>query len=96
MPEETALFDMISEHLCEGRGFLESEHTLRHFKELWSPRLFLRQTPDALWDGSEAAILNRCNEQVKVNLTRYQPPEWPREIIRALDELLARAKRELS
>lgn len=44
---------------------------------------------------SEKAILDRCHEMWQENLKRYEPPAWERDKLKALDDLLARAKREL-
>ena len=57
--EETVPFDLICEQALAGSGFLETEHTLRHCREMWTPQLFLRRITGPDWDGSEAAILAR-------------------------------------
>ena len=46
------------------------------------------------WDGSETALLDTCEEMWRTNLSRWKPPEWPAEVTLALEELLARAKKE--
>ena len=93
--EETVPFEMMCERVLSGGSFIDTDHTAEHFRELWRPELFLRRTPDAEWDGSEAAILDRCHEMAKSNLSRYEPPEWPADVVAALDDVLARAKRDL-
>ena len=76
-------------------NFLESEHTLRHCRELWLSELFRSDSPfEGAWDGSEKAILDRCDELWRERLREYRPPAWPPEQVRALDQLLARARAE--
>jgi trimethylamine--corrinoid protein Co-methyltransferase len=80
----------------QGGSFLESEHTLRHCRELWLSELFRSDSPfEGGWEGTEEAILERCDEMWRERLRQYRPPVWPPEKLRALDDLLARARREL-
>lgn len=89
-------FDALCECVLQGKSFIDSDHTLSNFRRIWQPKLFLRQMPDADWAGSEADILERCNGMVKANLSRYTPPEWPPEVLRGIDRVLDRARRELT
>ena len=89
---ESIPLDTICECVLEGRSFLDTPHTLRHFREMWTPQVFLRRTLGQDWNGSERHILDRCEQMVRANLARYEPPEWPAEALRALDDVLARAK----
>jgi trimethylamine:corrinoid methyltransferase-like protein len=95
--EETLDWEEILD-VCKSRGnFLMSDHTMRHFRELWNTELFRSESPfegKGGWDGSEKAILDACEEKWREALSRWQPPEWPRETMNALDGLLARARRE--
>ncbi|MEI6502117.1 MAG: trimethylamine methyltransferase family protein, partial [Armatimonadota bacterium] len=86
----------MSDTVRAGGNFLGADHTLRNFRSVWSPALFLRQEPGPDWDGSERAILNRCNGQWQENLARYQPPAWDETELRALDDVLLRARAELA
>lgn len=92
---ESIAWERILSVIESGRSFLDDEHTLRHFRELWSSPLFLSDSPGAAWDGSEKAILDRCEQMWRANLARWTPPEWPAETLRAMDALLARAARAL-
>jgi trimethylamine:corrinoid methyltransferase-like protein len=81
---------------AQGGNFLESEHTLRHCRELWLSELFRSDSPfEGAWDGTEKAILDRCDELWRERLKEYRPPVWPKEKMQALDQLLARARAEL-
>lgn len=93
---ETIAWEQLVKAVEEGGSFLESDHTYRHFRELYIPELFRSDDPfSGSWNGSETAILDTCEQMWRANLERWEPPEWPAEIPRALGELLDRAKREL-
>jgi trimethylamine:corrinoid methyltransferase-like protein len=89
--EEALPFEEICEKIRNGEGFLSSDHTLRHFQELWSSRIFL----SSAWEGDEKSILEKCDQLWRENIQRYQSPEWPEEKMRALEDVLTRARREL-
>jgi trimethylamine:corrinoid methyltransferase-like protein len=94
--DETIAWEEILRVVEEKGTFLDSEHTVRHCRELWTSDLFRSDNPFAgPWDGTESAILDACEDTWRSNLRRWEPPEWPPEKIRALDTLLARARREL-
>jgi len=95
--DETLPMAEICEAATSDRDFLASEHTLKHYRELWTSPLFLTENPDpAGWAGDEEAILDKCNQLWRENLNNYEPPQWPEEKTKALDDVLARAKREFS
>ena len=90
-------FAEICETVRNDGHFLTSDHTMRHFRELWSSPLFLTEDPSGgAWAGDEKAILDRCDEMWRENLKNYEPPQWPDEKARAMDDILARAKKEFS
>jgi trimethylamine:corrinoid methyltransferase-like protein len=94
--EESLDWEEVLRITAQGGNFLESEHTLRHCRELWLSELFRSDSPfEGAWDGTEKAILDRCDELWRERLKEYRPPVWPKEKIRALDQLLARARAEL-
>jgi len=74
----------------EGGNFLESEHTLRHCRELWLSELFRSDSPSRAWDGTEKAILDRCDQLWRERL-RSTPSGLARGKAPGLDDLLARA-----
>ncbi|RKY67362.1 MAG: hypothetical protein DRQ02_07475 [Candidatus Latescibacterota bacterium] len=94
--EESLLFEDICEKVKEGGEFLSSDYTLSHFRELWSSKVFLTDEPKAGgWEGDEKSILDRCDQLWRENIKSYQPPEWPEEKMRALEDVLVRAKKGL-
>jgi trimethylamine:corrinoid methyltransferase-like protein len=93
--EERLPFAEICEVVENNKDFLTSDHTLRHCRDLWTSPLFLTASPDCRgWAGDEKAILDKCHEMWRENLKKYEPPRWPDEKIKALDQVLARAKNE--
>jgi len=82
--------------VCETKGnFLMSDHTLKHCRDLWTSPLFCSDDPTTgAWDGSEKAILDKCDEMWRANLEKWEPPAWPNDKLKAMDALVARAKKE--
>ncbi len=89
-------FEEICERIRTRTDFLASDHTLHHFRKLWASKIFLSESPQGggAWDGTEKAILDKCEEMWRANLAQWKPPEWPEEILRAMDALVLRAKKE--
>ena len=93
--DETMDFHEVVGVTEEKEDFLMSAHTMRHFRELWVSDLFRSDDPFAgAWDGTEKAILDKCDQMWRANLEKWQPPEWPEDKTKAMDDLVARAKRE--
>jgi len=94
--ETTLPFKEICEVTRDGKNFLSHEHTLKHFRQLWSSRIFLTENPTAgAWEGDEKSILDKCDELWRENIKNYQPPQWPEGKIKALEDVLEKAKKEL-
>jgi len=94
--DETMDFDEVLQVTRERGNFLTSDHTMRHFHELWLSDCFRSEDPLAGrgWDGTEKAILDTCEDLWRANLEQWQPPAWPDDKRRAIDALIARAKKE--
>ncbi len=94
--EATLLFDEVCEHVDTGETFLTSEHTLDHFRELWTSELFPLSVPEIADDlGDEKRILDSCDERWRANVANWQPPELADDTLRELEGVLARADEEL-
>jgi trimethylamine--corrinoid protein Co-methyltransferase len=93
--DETLPFEEICEAVKSGKDFLSSEHTLKHFREIWSSKIFLTDNPTPAWEGDEKAILDKCDELWRENIKNYKSPQWSEDKIKALDDLLVKAKKEL-
>ena len=90
--DETLDFDEVRDRTENAGNFLTSEHTLRHCRELWNSKIFL-PAASAAWDGSESCTLTRCEQMWRANLEKYTPPRRSEEQLRALDDLVWRARR---
>ena len=94
--DEAIPFQEICERARNGASFLDSEHTLEHFRKLWSSRIFRNTSPvPGGWVGNESSILETCDRIWQNHVEAYSPPAWPADKLKALDMVLARAKREL-
>jgi len=94
--EETMPFDQIYEAVAQGDNFLASEHTVRHFRELWLSELFPSSQPEPLSPGGdEKRILDECEQRWRTNVACWEPPQWPEDTVKALQDVLKRAEQEL-
>jgi trimethylamine--corrinoid protein Co-methyltransferase len=97
--DETCAVDLIDELLfCENRTYLESEHTLAHFRRVgWNPALFDRtycNHTEPAKCGDEQ-LLQRADQQWR-KLVAMQPPlDVDAAFTREVDRIVAAARREL-
>jgi len=95
LDEDQLPFAEICETVAARGDFLASEHTARHCRELWHSRLFRTDSPfHGLWRGDEKSILDDCQWRWQENLRHFQAPSRAEDTTRALEGVLARAKRE--
>jgi len=92
--EATLLSEEIAAHVESEQTFLTSDHTLDHFRELWTSALFPHSLPEA-GTPDEQRILDLCEERWRANAAAWQPPDLPDETLRGLNAVLARAEKEL-
>jgi len=93
--DESLNWDEVLETVTNNGNFLASEHTVRHCRDLWMSDFFRSDDAGAGgWDGSEKAILDVCEEKWRANLERWEPPAFPEDKRRGMDELIERAKKE--
>jgi len=96
---ETLAQDTIDEvGLGIGWTYLESEHTLRNFRDaLWHPTLLDR----GVWQGFEIGqqrereMIDRAHETFLDMLSQYVPPEPDPDKLAAVRKVIERAKKEL-
>jgi len=87
--ENDLAYEEITQAITGGQDFLNSDHTLTNFRKLWNSQIFDFKVSD------EKGILDKCEEVWRENLKHYEPPVWPADKIKALDNLLGKAKKEL-
>ncbi|MCP4640931.1 MAG: hypothetical protein GY851_10880 [bacterium] len=92
--DDTLNLDEVVQVTKERGNFLTSEHTMNHYHELWLCDLFRSDNPFSGqgWDGTEKAILDRCDEMWRANVENWQPPEWPEDKLKAVDAVVENAK----
>ena len=95
--EDTLPFDEICEVVRTDGNFMMSDHTLKRCHDLWNSKVFLTEDPQiGKWAGDEKAILDQCDEMWRENVKKWQPPELDKDKLKAMEGVLARAKKEFS
>ena len=92
LTEDALALDALREVISEDKTFLDHEHTLAHMRKLWRPQVVQWGPPEST---SERTMLERARDLWQDNLTRYQPPDWPEDILRELERVRLAARREL-
>jgi trimethylamine--corrinoid protein Co-methyltransferase len=89
---ETALaVDLIHEIGPDGQ-YIDSKHTLKHFRDRWYPTLIDRQNYDN-WQAQGATTLEeRASARVKEILAEHQPEPLPAEAVKAVNAIVQRAE----
>ena len=88
--DETLALDLIDELGPEG-DYLGADHTLRHYREDWYPKLLDRRGYDA-WQAAGGKTLGmRARERMLTLLDRHQPEPLPAYVQALLDEIVAQA-----
>lgn len=88
--KETLAVDVIDK-VGPGGNFLAEEHTLKHFREIWYPKLINRGNYENwLRDGSKP-LSKVLNEKVKWILKNHKPEPLSDEVKRKIKEILERA-----
>jgi len=97
--DETCAVDLIHDMLfCERRTYLESEHTLAHFREGgWYPRLFDRTYCDHAKPApaGDAGMLGQAEESWRKLVAAQGPTEVDPAFARRLDRVVDAARAEL-
>ena len=96
--EQTLAADLVEQLASDPDGvFLDQEHTLRHWRDqLWMPRLLDRLGDyDAKPADNDAAVLARAEQTWRDALASYVQPDMDADKVRAIDEIVRRAKADL-
>jgi trimethylamine---corrinoid protein Co-methyltransferase len=88
--EETLALDLIDELGPEG-SFMNSEHTLAHFREHWYPSLFERNNYDRWQSAGGKSLGERASERVTSILSRDPIEYLTDDVIDLLKEIRIRA-----
>lgn len=92
--ENLALETILQIGLSNGSSYLETEHTLRHYREsTWQPKLLDRLG----WVGHEHEdeLLGRLQNRVEELIAQYKKPEVDPDTLHRMSEVSERAKNDL-
>jgi trimethylamine--corrinoid protein Co-methyltransferase len=79
-----------------GGNFIEREHTVRHFRrELWFPKLLDRRYYDAWLTDGASSMEDRCRARKDELLKAHEVEPLSGDLSRAVDGIVAAARREL-
>ena len=88
--DETMALDSIREVGPMGE-YVTNAHTLKHFKDVWYPKLLFRGG-DKTWKASEQLTFEqRVTEKTRNLITKHEAKPVPEEIKRQIEEVVVRA-----
>ena len=89
--EETLALDLIARLRDEG-NYLETDHTMAHYRDRWYPDLLGRDTYES-WLGKGGKDLgDRASEFVEQVLTEHQPEPLPDQVRKQLRRIVQEAQ----
>ena len=93
--DETMAIDVIDEVGPAGH-FLSTDHTYRHFKENWFPKLFDRTTYETWRANGELTLAERAAARAREILETHQPEFLPADVQATLNDIVAGAERRVA
>jgi trimethylamine--corrinoid protein Co-methyltransferase len=87
--EETLALDLIHQVGADGH-FLETDHTLNHVHDLWSPALFDRSDYQAWSMGGQHTLQDKANQKVLEIIDNHRAESLPRKVKEKLAAIIAR------
>lgn len=92
--DETLALDLIDEVGPDGQ-FLDTDHTMRHFRERWYPRLIERDNYERWLSRGGKSLTQRAADRVSEILATHKTQPLPANVARAVRGVVDRANREL-
>ncbi len=89
--ERTLALDVIAEAGHDGQ-YLNTRHTLEHFRERWYPQLFERANFDSWSQKGGKSLTERAAHKVEKILAEHKPEPLPSPIKNKLSEIVKKAK----
>jgi len=89
--EEALALDVITELGPEG-NFLNTPHTLKHFRERWYPDLFERTTYESWLSKGGKSLTERAKEKIDSLLAGQKPDPLPGKVKERIREIVQRVK----
>ncbi len=84
---ESLALDVI-QRVGPGGDFLTTEHTLKHFRELWRPTLFNRQRAESWIAAGSKRLGERLKEKTVAMLKEHKPEPLPDSVREEIDYIL--------
>jgi trimethylamine--corrinoid protein Co-methyltransferase len=91
--EEALALDLIHEVGPEGQ-YLDTRHTLTHFRERWYPGLMDRSNYDNWAAQGELTLGQRAAERVEGILVEHKPEPLPEDVAKAVKAIVERAEEQ--
>jgi trimethylamine--corrinoid protein Co-methyltransferase len=88
--EETLALDVIAKAGPHG-NYLDTEHTLKHYKKRWYPDIFERSSYEAWIEGGEKTLAERAADKVEKILSEYKTDPLPAKIKENLQRIVQNA-----
>jgi len=92
--DETLVLDLIDEIGPDGQ-FLDTEHTLAHFRERWYPGVFERGNYDQWQAAGGKSLGERAAERVEEILAEHKPEPLPDDTAQAIKAIIRRAEEQV-
>jgi trimethylamine--corrinoid protein Co-methyltransferase len=89
--EETLALDLIDQVGPDGQ-FLDTDHTMAHFRERWYPRVFERGNYDQWRAKGTSSLGERAVERVNEILSEHKPEPLPRDVAQRIRAIVLRAE----
>lgn len=89
--DETLALDLIDEMGPEGQ-FLDTNHTMKHFRERWYPDVFERGNYEQWQARGSKTLAERASERVTKILQEHQPELLPKDVARDVHAIVERAE----
>jgi trimethylamine--corrinoid protein Co-methyltransferase len=96
--EENMALDLIDAIGPGERGsYLETEHTLHHYRQGWFPKMLYRgpYEGDTIEHGRDVQMLDAAAQRFKQAIARYVPPELDPVKVKELHRIVEKAKKAL-
>jgi trimethylamine--corrinoid protein Co-methyltransferase len=90
--EETLALDVIAKAGPHG-NYLDTEHTIKHYKKRWYPNLFERATYEAWIEGGRKTLAERAADKVDRILTEHEPEPLSISIQNNLRRIVQKARK---
>lgn len=89
--DETLALDLIAEAGLNGQ-FLNTDHTLKHYRERWYPILFERSTYESWLEKGAKTLVERAAARIERILAEHKPEPLPTKVKEKLRKIVYTAK----